>query len=299
MARDRAAVVFPGQGSLQPKPFRTGALRSSFSQVADEIGAPGNYSCTTPESLSLFVFAAAVAHYRALQDQGLRPAALVGHGFGEIIALVCGGALSIAQGVEIVGHRTAALEQSRREASGMVVVRTSRPMADRLVDAAGHERVAVAAENSPEHVVISGSREGVDAVMALARERGIRVSRLTARWPLHCGPTMRQASRAFARQLRDVTSKPPHTPVFSPILGRFYRDDDNLAECLSVQLTLPVRFVDAVQQLSSEGVQSFTVCGSLRGLEECLEEIDRHIPPVSLSRSVLCPSPVVAPSQAA
>ena len=91
MGRDRSAVVFPGQGVSHPWPFRNGALRSSFSQVTGEIGEAGNYSCTTPESLSLFVFAAAVAHYRALRDQGVRPAALVGHGFGEIIALVCGG----------------------------------------------------------------------------------------------------------------------------------------------------------------------------------------------------------------
>jgi [acyl-carrier-protein] S-malonyltransferase len=70
-----------------------------------------------------------------------------------------------------------------------------------------------------------------------------------------------------------VTSKPPHTPVFSPILGRFYRDSDDLAECLALQLMLPVRFAEAVRQLSSEGIRTFTVCGPLRGLEECLEEI--------------------------
>jgi acyl transferase domain-containing protein len=267
--------------------------------VVDEIGKAENYSCTNPHGLSLFVFAAGIAGYRALRDEGVRPEALVGHGFGEIIALVCGGALSVAEGVEIVGHRTATLERWRTEDGGMVIAHTSLPMAHRLVEAAGHDRVAVAAENSPEHVVISGSRAGVDAVVTLARARGIRVSRLTARWPLHCRPTMRRAATAFAGQLHDVTSKRPHTPVFSPILGRFYNDSDDLAECLSLQLMLPVRFADAVRQLSSQGIETFTVCGPLRGLEECLAEIGRPITQVSWSRSVLCANPVLSPSQAA
>jgi hypothetical protein len=41
------------------------------------------------------------------------------------------------------------------------------------------------------------------------------------------------------------------------------------------------------------------VCGPLRGLEECLEEIDRPVFHVSVTRSVLCANPELVSSRAA
>ncbi|ARF58895.1 hypothetical protein B1H19_36155 [Streptomyces gilvosporeus] len=50
------------------------------------------------EIMQLAIFGGSVAVHRVLVDGGVEPKALVGHSFGEIAALVSGGAFSLAAG---------------------------------------------------------------------------------------------------------------------------------------------------------------------------------------------------------
>jgi acyl transferase domain-containing protein len=282
MSRGGAAVVFPGQGALQRSAFESGALRAAFLDVAAEMSGPVEFagflrkgSIATPEQVPLFVLAASVAHYRVLRDGKLDPVVLVGHGFGELAALVCAGALTPKQGADIVLHRNTALERAGATGS-MVVARTSKRAARRLVELVGGESIGVAADNAPAEVVVSGADSEIGAFAAHARHRGVAVERLAAPWPLHCRPLMFRAAGQLAQRLRGLSSHPLATPVFSPILGRRYRDSDDLAECLALHLTLPVRFAGAIRHLwSSDGLRTFLVCGPLSGLDRSVQEITR------------------------
>src|SRR5262245_59202614 len=128
MSRRGAVVVFPGQGLLDQSPYAEGDLRAQYAAVADEMGESRDRAASlcdrpliTHEALSLFIYAASIAHYRSLQALGLQPAALVGHGFGEIIALVCGGAFDVAQGADLVLQRSEALRCTAAEPGRMVI----------------------------------------------------------------------------------------------------------------------------------------------------------------------------------
>jgi acyl transferase domain-containing protein len=290
MVQSRTAVLFPGQGSLSRSTFARADVQRYFRQVVEEIGSPAdecrpwaqspqaggalpNYLPDAPHSLAISIFTASVAQYRLLEDQGLHPVVMIGHGFGEIIALVCAGALSAAQGAEIVFQRAAVLNGYSTEAGGMLVARTTKALADTLVDLAGSENAAVAAENSPTEVVISGTAAGIERIERFARYLGIVVTRLRARWPLHCRAVMVLAATELKKRLSHISSQPLRVPVFSPILGRCYGDADNLTEMLSDELALPVRFADAIRYLLSTGAEAFIECGPLYGLGRCVQEI--------------------------
>jgi acyl transferase domain-containing protein len=58
------------------------------------------------------------------------------------------------------------------------------------------------------------------------------------------------------------------TPVFSPILGRYYNDADVLGECLAEHLVRPVDFAGAVRHAYGEGVRRFVECGALETLSK-------------------------------
>jgi acyl transferase domain-containing protein len=276
-----SAVVFPGQGRLKPAPFRTDPLAAGFASVVGEITSGDDTlrrlrECPrqTPESLALFVFAASVAQYRVLVRDGAPPAALVGHGFGEIAALVCGGAFSARQGAEIVVRRVAALDRWRGRGGAMAILHASRPAVDRIVLGVGSASAAVAADNAPEEVVISGTRAGVARASALARARGIAVSPLAARWPLHGRAAMAGAADDLRQHLRTIRAEALHTPVFSPILGRYYWSSDDLVAAVAAHLTKPVRFLEAITYLSAaKHIQTFQICGPLAGLDESIWHI--------------------------
>jgi acyl transferase domain-containing protein len=289
MTRTRPAVVFPGQGTLEGSKFRTGALRAEFRRVLEEVRPAGERLAewgesgdvvellleqrpSTAGSVALFVFAASVAHYRALVAQGERPLVLLGHGFGELAALTCAGALEVDQGAEIVWRRTAVLDRWQTEPGSMLTVSTTAANAERLVDRAGRHRAAVAAENSPTEVVISGTRPGVDSIRNLARTQRIAVQPLNARWPLHFGPSMRGAATALGAELRRMRMQQPAVAVYSPLLGRYYTRHDTPAECVARHLTERIRFADAVRALWLAGIESFIQCGPLGGLARAVGE---------------------------
>src|SRR5689334_16527821 len=119
MHRSKSAVVFAGQGALLTSPFTTGQMGEEFRRVLEDIG-PLGAQCAAPEGVALLVFAASVAHYRVLRARGVRASVLIGHGMGELMALVSAGALTAQQGAEIVVQRRSALDRCVQEPGAMV-----------------------------------------------------------------------------------------------------------------------------------------------------------------------------------
>ncbi len=294
----KAAALFPGQGA-----FYWAALKESrahfpvIEDVVSEVDAvaskrinrsiyevlfrPGPISASallTPSSevVQLGIYALSVAVYRVLQSNGFHPDVLVGHSFGEIAALVCGGAYSVAQGTAIVLHRTAALKAL--SGSGyMAVLNVGASRAEELLAMAGGADIAVASENHRGQTVISGSTAAMDHCAAIAAALKISFTRLKSAYPFH-SPVMETARREFRRRIRSITAKSPATPVFSPILNRYYTAGDVLADCLADHLILPVRFASTVRKMYDAGVRTFVECGALNALTKitgtALQEFD-------------------------
>jgi len=250
--------TFAGQGTLDTALFKTGSLAEHLNAVRHALGGA--------DRIDQFVLAAAVAHDRALRSNGLQPAALVGHGFGELAALVCGGAFTIEQAAEITVRRAAILDAHCCEPGGMLTLHATPATAEHLVRLAGAFRAAVAAENGGADTVIAGTHRGLKAVRRLARAKRIAFSELNARWPLHGGELMRRAAMELAAQLHSIRPRPLETPVYSPTLRRYYRRSDDLTECLAWNVARRVRFADAVRSLAAAGLTRFVDCGALRGL---------------------------------
>jgi [acyl-carrier-protein] S-malonyltransferase len=290
MIPSRTAFLFPGQGSLSRSSFAKPDVQRQLRQVLEEIGsaeseckqwmeslregrAQSNNLALAPDNLAIFILAASVAQGRTLESQGLHPGVMIGHGFGEVIALICAGALSVAQGAEIVFQRTSVLNEYSAEGGGMLLARTTKPLADALVELAGHQQVAVAAENSPTEVVISGTAAGLEMIQRFARNLGIVITKLRAPWALHCRAVMAPAAAELKKRLAHISSQRLRIPVFSPTLGRYYSDTENLSEILAEHLVLPVRFTDAIRHLLSSRADVFVECGPLCGLGRCVQEI--------------------------
>lgn len=294
----KVAALFPGQGA-----FYWAALKESrahfpvIEEIVSEVDAvaskringsisdalfrPGPTSpsaLVTPscELVQLGIYALSVAVYRVLQGSGFHPDILVGHSFGEIASLVCGGAYSVAQGTAIVLHRTAALKAL--SGSGyMAVLNVGGSRAEELLAMAGGADIAVASENHRGQTVISGSNAAMDHCAAIAATLKISFTRLKSAYAFH-SPVMKSARREFRRRIRPITAKYPATPVFSPILNRYYTAGDVLADCLADHLVLPVRFACSVRKMYDAGVRTFVECGALNALTKitatALEESD-------------------------
>jgi acyl transferase domain-containing protein len=294
MSKEMTAVLFPGQGAYYGRALldlqeRYPEVKSLFGdidsaarplvgdQAVDMLFPPraqeiDDWVQDAPEALQLGIYAASIAVYTVLRKRGLRPDVLVGHSLGEITALVAAGAFSVADGARIVCHRTQVLRETGFGDAYMAVVGTNADKAQRLIDLVGDPHTVIAVENHPTQTALSGSAATLDIVARLAAGLSVGFTRLKSPFPFH-SPLLEPAQDRFADRIRAIQQRPLQIPVYSPITGRAYRDDDVLAEILASHLTLRVRFLDSISELAGDGMPVFVESGALDALTKIVRRV--------------------------
>jgi acyl transferase domain-containing protein len=224
-----------------------------------------------PDLLQLTIYGLSVAVHRALETAGMRPGALVGHSLGEIAALVCGGAFSLEQGAELVCHRNGVLRAAVAQPGAMVALGCSAERARAMLELIGLGDVVVAADNSPKQSVVSGRRESLATVAAVARAIGVSFVEVQSPHAFH-SPMLAPLVDQLAANVRHVRPAELHTPVYSPIASRWYQPGDDLPGLLASHLTRPVWFRDSVQQLHASGGRVFVECGARGALASLVRQ---------------------------
>lgn len=278
----QTVLLFPGQGAYIPGVLdrlsselpQLAAMFAEVDAVAAGAGlAPVSTAVTggscpklerllldePPHILQLTLYATAVGIYRALAERGVAADTLAGHSLGEIAALVCGGAFTVGQGAEIVLHRTAAVGETN-PGGVMTALGARARRVQQILEVIGDANAVVAAENSPRQTVVSGPDAAMESVEAIARVLRISATRLRSPFPFH-NPLLAEASERLAQRLAPLHQAPLTARVYSPILGRYYTDDDRITHQLAAHLTMPVPFTSALAALHAAGADTFVEAG--------------------------------------
>ncbi len=204
------------------------------------------------------IYCAALAGF----ERAGRPKAdlYAGHSLGEITALAAAGALSDADGLRLVAERGRLMETTAALTGGaMLAVRAAREEAASIAERHG---LAVANDNAPAQVVLSGPLAGIEAAEVEARELGTRVKRLPISGAFH-SPLMVDAVEPFLSFLQDIEVRTPRAPVFSCVTAAPF---DDVRKRLSEALVQPVRWVDVLHALYAAGGRRFEETGPGRVL---------------------------------
>ncbi|MEX5636080.1 SDR family NAD(P)-dependent oxidoreductase [Parafrankia sp. FMc2] len=205
------------------------------------------------------LFALEVALYRLVTSLGVRPDHLAGHSLGEITAAHLAGVLTLDDAARLVTAR-AALMQKLPADGAMLSLRTAEEQALELL--AGHEaEVSVAATNTPEATVLSGSADRIDRIEQDAAARGIRTRRLTVSHAFH-SPRMDDVLDDFAAVAATLRYARPAIPLVSNLTGAPADPDDIATPGYWVRhIRGTVRFHQGVQALHGLGVDTFLEIG--------------------------------------
>src|SRR5438067_11808633 len=203
----KRAFVFPGQGSQFPGMGKALAEVSStarylFEEIDDALsqrlsrlmfeGAESDLMLT--ENAQPALLASSLAVMRVLEAEAgfdlARGAAYVaGHSLGEYSALAAAGALPVADAARLVKRRGQAMQQAVPVGEGAMAALLGIDMegAEAVArDAAEGEICAVANDNCPGQIVVSGHAAAVERAVALAAARGARRSMmLSVSAPFH------------------------------------------------------------------------------------------------------------------
>ncbi|MEW1722051.1 acyltransferase domain-containing protein [Streptomyces sp. NPDC093109] len=281
---ERCAVLFPGQGAYAPgilssiaetEPLveellgdidRSAARlgRSAVSRLLLDQEAPtlDDLVERSPEDLHLAIFALETVFFRLLTERfALRPDVLLGHSFGELVALTAAGVYDLDQGLALVAARDDAFAACPPPAGGMVAIGMSATRTARLLGALAEWEVAVAADNSPRQCVVSGPALPLLRVRKAAEAIGVSATELRVPYPFH-SRGLAAVSVDFAERASALAVRPARRPVHSAILGRVLDSTDDVADLVAAHLVRPTRFADAVRALHADGVDVFVECGA-------------------------------------
>ena len=283
------AFLFPGQGSQavgMGKAFyeSSAGAKAVFEEANDALGFDlARLAFEGPESeLALTantqpaVLTASVAAAAACAERGLRPALAAGHSLGEYSALVVAGALRFADAVRIVRKRGEFMQEAVPVGTGaMAAIMGIELSAVETIcgDAAQGEVVEIANMNSALQIVIAGHRTAVERAVALATDRGGKMSvMLPVSAPFHCS-LMAPAGTRLARELEAATVTDPTVPVVRNVDAGVTRKAGDVRPFLLRQVASPVRWTECVQKLAAEGATAFVEVGPGRVLSGLLRRI--------------------------
>jgi acyl transferase domain-containing protein len=205
---------------------------------------------------------------------GIEPAAVMGHSVGEFVAACAAGVFSLEDGLRLIAQR-ARLMQSLPPGGVMGAVFACEAQVTSALQAyAG--RVAIAALNGPESIVISGDEPAVRELLGRFENEGVRSKLLATSHAFH-SQRMDPILDPLRQAAESVTCSAPRIDLVSNLTGQLanqqlYADPGYW----SAHARSPVRFAESMKTLAELGCEIFLEIGpgpTLIGMgQRCLPE---------------------------
>lgn len=292
------AYVFPGQGSqfvgmgleqAQHRPI----VKGVFARADAALGFPLSRLCWHGPEAELSdtintqpaIFTHSIAMYEMVRLSGEieSPVFVAGHSLGEVSALCAAGALTFEDGVRLARERGRLMKEAGERAPGSMaaVIGLDAGALRTACQEASQQHtpgVVVANDNAPGQIVISGGKAAVAAASAIAKAKGAkRVVPLNVSIASH-SPLMASVADDFARIVETTPIAPATVPVVANTSAQPITHPDDIRAELAAQLTSPVRWVESVRFMHSQGVTHFielgpkdVLCGLIRRIVEGVE----------------------------
>jgi [acyl-carrier-protein] S-malonyltransferase len=299
------ALTFPGQGSQavgMGKNFydQFPVARQTFEEVDAALGQKLSQiifegpeeTLTLTANAQPAIMATSMAIFRVLeQETGLKLAkniqCVAGHSLGEYSALCAAGALSLADTARLLRLRGDAMQRAVPLGEGGMAailgleIDAVRELANR---AAGSDVCAIANDNSPGQVVISGDKKAIERAVGMAKEYGAKKAVLLAvSAPFHCS-LMISAAEAMREALAKVTIHDPVVPLIANVTAEEVQHAEAVRSLLVAQVTGMVRWRESVSVMKESGVTTLIEVGVGRVLTGLAKRIERELHAIAVEK---------------
>jgi [acyl-carrier-protein] S-malonyltransferase len=293
------AFVFPGQGSQSvgmldawgDHPVVRQTLAEASDALAEDVGqlikdGPKEALALTTNTQPVMLVAGVAAYRVWMAETGVLPAVVAGHSLGEYSALVASGVLSLSQAAPLVRFRAQAMQDAVPVGVGAMAailgmdaarvidgcaeaVRTFGPGSPEIVEAVNF--------NDPLQTVIAGSKAAVDKACEILKANGAkRALPLPVSAPFHSS-LMKPAADRLKEQLAGIEFAVPRIPVINNVDVVIETDAERIRAALYRQAFGPVRWVECVQAIKAQGMNTLIECGPGKVLAGMVKRIDPEL----------------------
>lgn len=285
----KTAFLFPGQGVQKcgmGKDFYENSSQAAklFEKASEALGLDMKALCFEENARldqTEYTQAALVTTYlamcRELESRGVKPDITAGLSLGEYAAIAVAGAMSNLDAIRLVRKRGMLMQNTVPAGEGAMCAILA--LDDKKIEEVLNEipDVTIANYNCPGQIVITGKTVAVEMAAARLKEAGARRTlMLNVSGPFH-SPMLEPAGAALRQELEQVTFQKLQIPYVTNVNACEITDASEIPELLVRQMYSPVRWMQSMEYMLKNGVDTFVEIGPGKTLEGFLKKINRNV----------------------
>jgi len=214
--------------------------------------------------------------YKLLQKNNINPDIVAGHSLGEYSALVAASSIEFKEAVRLVRKRGQYMQSATPLGTGSMaaIISLKKDKIEELFKKVSKfGTTEIANYNSPYQIVVSGKSKAIDQLLILGEEEEeVNIIPLKVSAPFHSS-LMIKAEENLASYIENINIQDPRIPVICNVTADYVKTKEEIKNALIEQVTHPIRWVDIVKKINSEGIDHFIEVGPGNVLKKLIKQI--------------------------
>jgi len=219
-----------------------------------------------------------------LKEKGIYPDMTAGLSLGEYAAIATAGGISIENAIKTVRERGIYMEEAVPGGQGAMAAVFGMEVAQIEKVLSTIEGAYIANYNCPGQIVITGMKESVDKACEALKEAGCkRCLPLKVSGPFH-SPYLKEAGEKLGAFVEEVEFIPLQIPYVTNVTAEPVENIQETRELLVRQVSSSVRWIQSVERMIAEGVDTFVEIGPGKTLAGFIKKINPDVKVINISQ---------------
>ncbi|MGB0404719.1 MAG: ACP S-malonyltransferase [Fusobacterium sp.] len=293
----KIAFVFPGQGSqfvgMGKDIYENNTLAK---QEYDKIFENLSFDLKTPmfdgpeevlkktKYTQPAIVAMSLILDKLLKSKGINPDFVAGHSVGEYAAIGSAGFLNLDEAVKLTSFRGEVMNEIAEKVNGGMAAIIGMPVnkiQEILTTIPG--TIEAVNFNEPKQTVIAGEKGAIEKACEILKENGARRAMpLAVSGPFHSS-LMKPAGEKLRKEIENYTIKDTSIKLVANTTADFISTGKELKEEIYNQSFGPVKWVDTIERLKENGVETIYEIGPGKVLSGLIRKIDKSLKVININ----------------
>ena len=291
----KIAFIYPGQGAQKAGMgadfYENSAIAGKMFDKAGEVLQldmkalcfEENDKLDVTEYTQAALVTTCLAMTRVAEDKGLKPDITAGLSLGEYCAIAAAGGMDDMDAIRLVRKRGILMQNTVPAGEGAMcaVMAMDASAIEKVIETI--DGVTIANYNCPGQIVITGRTEAVGIAAEKLKEAGAkRAIMLNVSGPFH-SPLLKKAGEEMAEELKNTALHTLQIPYVTNVTAEKVDDISATRELLAEQVSSPVRWMQSMENMIADGVDTFVEIGPGRTLAGFMKKINRDVKVYNIS----------------